>query len=114
MSNAIALPADRSRDRTAHEPCVRNGRARLSAPLFITDAAINTYPDLNDKRDIVQNAIDLAQCRLAQAQGVGIVLGACVPIVLTRRADGALVRKASCAVALLLARHTGRAAPASR
>ncbi len=30
-------------------------------PLFITDAAINIYPDLNDKRDIIQNAIDLAQ-----------------------------------------------------
>ena len=29
-------------------------------PLFVTDAAINTYPNLSDKRDIVQNAIDLA------------------------------------------------------
>nr|WP_299245418.1 bifunctional enoyl-CoA hydratase/phosphate acetyltransferase [uncultured Halomonas sp.] len=29
-------------------------------PLFITDAAINIYPTLDDKRDIVQNAIDLA------------------------------------------------------
>jgi phosphotransacetylase len=29
-------------------------------PLFITDAAINIYPTLTDKRDIVQNAIDLA------------------------------------------------------
>jgi phosphate acetyltransferase/phosphate butyryltransferase len=29
-------------------------------PLFITDAAINVYPTLGDKRDIVQNAIDLA------------------------------------------------------
>jgi phosphate acetyltransferase len=29
-------------------------------PLLITDAAINIYPDLEDKRDIVQNAIDLA------------------------------------------------------
>ena len=29
-------------------------------PLFITDAAINIYPTLADKRDIVQNAIDLA------------------------------------------------------
>jgi phosphate acetyltransferase/phosphate butyryltransferase len=29
-------------------------------PLFLTDAAINIYPDLEDKRDIVQNAIDLA------------------------------------------------------
>jgi phosphate acetyltransferase len=30
-------------------------------PLFITDAAINIAPDLLTKRDIVQNAIDLAQ-----------------------------------------------------
>lgn len=29
-------------------------------PLFITDAAINIFPDLETKRDIVQNAIDLA------------------------------------------------------
>lgn len=29
-------------------------------PLLITDAAINIEPSLNDKRDIVQNAIDLA------------------------------------------------------
>ena len=29
-------------------------------PLLITDAAINIYPDLDDKRDIVRNVIDLA------------------------------------------------------
>ncbi len=29
-------------------------------PLFVTDAAINIYPTLADKRDIVQNAIELA------------------------------------------------------
>ena len=29
--------------------------------MFITDAAINVYPTLEDKRDIVQNAIELAQ-----------------------------------------------------
>jgi phosphate acetyltransferase/phosphate butyryltransferase len=29
-------------------------------PLLITDASINLYPSLEDKRDIVQNAIDLA------------------------------------------------------
>lgn len=29
-------------------------------PLLVTDAAINIYPTLTDKRDIVQNAIDLA------------------------------------------------------
>ncbi len=30
-------------------------------PLFVTDAAINIYPTLTDKRDIIQNAIDLVQ-----------------------------------------------------
>ncbi|MQT11144.1 phosphate acetyltransferase [Segnochrobactrum spirostomi] len=30
-----------------------------SEPLFITDAAVNIFPDLTTKRDIVQNAIDL-------------------------------------------------------
>ena len=29
-------------------------------PLFVTDAALNIYPTLEDKLDIVQNAIDLA------------------------------------------------------
>lgn len=28
-------------------------------PLFITDAAVNIFPDLDSKRDIIQNAIDL-------------------------------------------------------
>jgi phosphate acetyltransferase len=28
-------------------------------PLFITDAAVNIFPDLDAKRDIIQNAIDL-------------------------------------------------------
>jgi phosphate acetyltransferase len=30
-----------------------------SETLFITDAAINIFPDLDAKRDIIQNAIDL-------------------------------------------------------
>lgn len=30
-------------------------------PLFITDAAVNIFPTLTDKADIVQNAIDLAR-----------------------------------------------------
>ena len=166
-------------------------------PLFITDAAINIYPTLEDKRDIVQNAIDLAHalgiaqprvailsavetvtekirstldaaalCKmadrgqitggildgplafdnavsaeaaktkgivspvagcadifvvpdleagnmlakqleyLAEAQIAGIVLGARVPIILTSRADKTLARLGSCAIALLLARHS--------
>ena len=32
-----------------------------SKMLYVTDAAINIFPDLETKRDIVQNAIDLAQ-----------------------------------------------------
>jgi phosphate acetyltransferase len=169
-------------------------------PLFITDAAINIYPDLEAKRDIVQNAIDLAHslgieqprvailsavetvypkipgtidaaalCKMADrgqitgglvdgplafdnaiseeaaktkgivspvagradilvvpdleagnmlakqldylagAQAAGLVLGARVPIVLTSRADKTLARLASCALALLFARHRERA-----
>ena len=42
---------------------------------------------------------------LAEAEVAGIVLGARVPIILTSRADKTLARLASCAIALLLARH---------
>ena len=41
-------------------------------PLFITDAAINVYPTLEDKRDIVQNAIDLAHALGMPAPRVAI------------------------------------------
>ncbi len=44
-----------------------------SKPLFITDAAINIYPDLLAKRDIVQNAIDLAQSLGIQMPKVAIL-----------------------------------------
>jgi phosphate acetyltransferase/phosphate butyryltransferase len=165
-------------------------------PLLITDAAINIAPDLNTKRDIVQNAIDLALalgisppkvailsavetvnprmastldaaalCKMAdrgqitgglidgplafdnaispaaaKAKGIvsqvagmadilvapdleaanmmakqliylagadaaGIVLGARVPIILTSRADSAMSRLASCALAQLFINH---------
>ncbi len=169
-------------------------------PLFITDAAINIYPTLADKKDIVQNAIDLAHavglasprvallsavetvnpkiastleaaalCKMAErgqirggvldgplafdnavseaaaaakgivspvagradilvapdlesanmlmkqltyladATGAGLVVGARVPIVLTSRADDAITRLASCALALLAAEQQKRA-----
>jgi phosphotransacetylase len=42
-------------------------------PLFITDAAINIYPTLEDKRDIVQNAIDLAHALGIVAPRVAIL-----------------------------------------
>ncbi|WP_416138366.1 bifunctional enoyl-CoA hydratase/phosphate acetyltransferase [Halomonas sp. HK25] len=165
-------------------------------PLFITDAAINISPNLDQKRDIICNAIELAHalgnldpkvailsavetvnprmpstldaaalCKmadrgqinggtldgplafdnaisesaartkgidspvagradiliapdlesanmlmkqltyLADATGAGLVLGARVPIILTSRADEAITRMASCALALLVADH---------
>jgi phosphotransacetylase len=42
-------------------------------PLLITDAAINIEPDLEAKRDIVQNAIDLAQAIGIEAPKVAIL-----------------------------------------
>ncbi len=54
---------------TARDTGLRTGRRvshvfimdvpSYSEPLFITDAAVNIFPDLDAKRDIVQNAIDL-------------------------------------------------------
>ena len=168
-------------------------------PLLVTDAAINISPSLEHMRDIVQNAIDLAQslkietpkvallsavetitkdidstlmaaalCKmadrgqitggildgplafdnavsiaaseakgivspvagqadilvapdleaanilakqlmyLADAQGSGLVMGARIPIILTSRADSAMVRMASCSLATLYANHKKR------
>lgn len=171
-------------------------------PLFITDAGINIDPTLEEKVDIVQNAIDLAHaigiaqprvailsaietvnprirstveaaalCKMAErgqisgarldgplafdnavsetaaatkgivsevagradilvapdleaanmlvkqltyladASGAGLVVGARVPIVLTSRADDAITRMASCALALLLAQYQLKKGP---
>ena len=172
-------------------------------PLIITDAAVNIVPTLDDKADIVRNAIELARalgfpevlvailsametvnpkvpstieaaalCKmadrgqiagatldgplaldnainpdaaktkgivspvagranvllvpdleagnmlaksltfLAEADAAGIVLGARVPIILTSRADSVLSRRASCAVASLLAQYRRQAVAA--
>jgi len=42
-------------------------------PLLITDGAINITPDLEQKRDIVQNAIDLAHVLLVEQPKVAIL-----------------------------------------
>jgi phosphate acetyltransferase len=42
-------------------------------PLFITDAAVNIFPKLEDKADIVQNAIDLAQALGVEQPKVAIL-----------------------------------------
>lgn len=44
-----------------------------SKPLLISDAAINIFPDLATKRDIVQNAIDLAQALGIEAPKVALL-----------------------------------------
>src|ERR1019366_510967 len=49
--------------------------AHYPKPLFITDAAMNVYPTLADKRDIVQNAIDLCHA-LGLAQPKVAILSA--------------------------------------
>lgn len=42
-------------------------------PLFITDAAVNISPDIEAKRDIVQNAIDLARALAIEVPKVAIL-----------------------------------------
>jgi phosphate acetyltransferase/phosphate butyryltransferase len=42
-------------------------------PLYLSDAAINIYPTLEDKRDIVQNAIDLARALGVETPKVAIL-----------------------------------------
>jgi phosphate acetyltransferase len=42
-------------------------------PLFITDAAVNIAPDLDTKRDIIQNAIDLLHALGIQSPKVAIL-----------------------------------------
>jgi phosphate acetyltransferase len=42
-------------------------------PLAVTDAAINIFPDLEDKRDIVQNAIEMAHALGLELPKVAIV-----------------------------------------
>jgi phosphate acetyltransferase len=184
----------RSERRVSH--CFVMDVPGLDRLIFITDAAVNIFPDLDAKRDIVQNAIELAHalgiaepkvailsatesvnakiqstldaaalCKMADrgqitgglldgplaldnavdltaakikrihspvagradilvtpdleagnmlakslsfmadAEAAGIVLGARVPIVLTSRADTLEARLASCAVAVMVARH---------
>lgn len=61
-------------------------------------ANVLVVPDLESGNMLVKSLF-----MLAGADGAGIVLGARVPIILTSRADAALTRLASCAVAVLIA-----------
>jgi phosphate acetyltransferase len=69
----------------------------LSSPVA-GHADILVAPDLEAGNMLAKSLV-----YLAGADAAGIVLGARVPIVLTSRADTPMVRRASCAVAVLLA-----------
>ncbi len=60
LLHAIALPESglHTQRRLTHAYVM--DLPRYAQPLLITDAVVNITPDLDDKRDIVQNAIDLA------------------------------------------------------
>ncbi len=70
------------------------------------DADILLVPDL-EAGNMLAKQLEY----LANAAAAGIVLGARVPIVLTSRADGNLVRMASCALAVLVAEHKRQVLP---
>src|SRR3546814_10917262 len=53
-----ALPILRTKRRSSH--VFVSDAPGYPRPLFVTDAAINVVPGLEGKRDIVQNAIELA------------------------------------------------------
>ncbi len=71
--------------------------AMLVASPVAGDADILVAPDLE-----AANLLAKMLIYLAGADAAGVVLGASVPVVLTSRSDGALVRMASCALAQLL------------
>jgi phosphotransacetylase/acyl dehydratase len=59
MHAAVARPTGLNTERRMSHVFVMDVPA-YPRPLFITDASLNVEPDLDAKRDIVQNAIDLA------------------------------------------------------
>ncbi|MGE5636226.1 MAG: bifunctional enoyl-CoA hydratase/phosphate acetyltransferase, partial [Nocardioidaceae bacterium] len=59
VSAAVASASHLRSDRRMSHVVVMDVPA-YSRPLFVTDSALNVEPALEDKRDIVQNAIDLA------------------------------------------------------
>ena len=86
-------------------------RTRSSLPVDIVSnvagqAGILLAPDLEAANMKAKQLI-----YLAGADAAGIVLGAQVPIILTRRADSPMPRLASCALAQLTIHHERQSAP---
>jgi phosphate acetyltransferase/phosphate butyryltransferase len=71
MHAVIAEPAIHTDRRMSHVFVI--DAPSYPRPLYITDAAINIYPTLEDKQDIVQNAIDLAHALGLAAPRVAIL-----------------------------------------
>ena len=71
MHAVLAEPALRTERRLSH--VFHFDVPRYDKPLLITDAALNIRPDLMTKRDIVQNAIDLAHMLGCPAPKVAIL-----------------------------------------
>ena len=59
MSAVVASPALRTKRRMSH--CYLMQTPSYPRPFIITDAAVNIEPTLEEKADIIRNAIDLAQ-----------------------------------------------------
>ena len=60
LMRAILMPQARLRTARRMSHVFAIDAPGYPRPLFITDAALNLYPTLDEKRDIVQNAIELA------------------------------------------------------
>ncbi len=84
--------------------------AAVAAKGIVSDVAgiadILVAPDLEAANMIAKQLI-----YLAGADAAGIVLGARVPVILTSRADSAVSRLASCALAQLFISHQTPAVP---
>ncbi|AKZ63472.1 bifunctional enoyl-CoA hydratase/phosphate acetyltransferase [Herbaspirillum hiltneri N3] len=71
MSAVLACPALRTGRRLSH--CFLMQTPSYPRPFIITDAAINIAPDLDEKADIIRNAIGLAQAIGVQQPRVAIL-----------------------------------------
>jgi phosphotransacetylase/acyl dehydratase len=82
LMHAVLAPAARLRTKRRMSHVFAIDAPTYPRALFITDAALNLYPELNDKRDIVQNAIELAH-----ALGIALPRVALLSAVETVNAD---------------------------
>ena len=73
LLHAVLAPEAGLAHRAAAQPCLSDGRSSYPRPLLVTDAAVNIAPDLEHKRDIIQNAIDLAHVMGIESPKVAVL-----------------------------------------